>query len=139
MALKIFDYYNMPSVPTRQAYPPVSYGYFSTQIASGATCYVKEGPPAALPAGNEWIAGVNRSFDIFVGGAILKMATIVVSASINGVFYGLYDNLAVTNVSPQMKAVVTNYIIPCWTAVFQIYNPTALAGTFSVLIAARGR
>lgn len=139
MALSIFDYYNMPAVPARQAYPPVSYGYFSTNIASGATTYVKEGPPTELPFSNEWIAGVNRSFDIFVGGNIINRATIVVSASINGVFYGLYDNIAVSNVGSQMRAVVTNYVIPCWTVMFQVHNPTAAIGTFSVLIAARGR
>lgn len=129
----------MPSVPARQAYPPASFGYFSTQIASGSTCYVKEGGPSAAPVSDEWIAGVNRSFDIFVGGAILTMVTIVVEASINGIFYGLYDNIAVSNVNGEMSAVVLNYIIPCWTVRFGLYNATVALGTFSVLIAARGR
>lgn len=131
----------MPAVPARQAYPPVSFGWLAASVPAGETVYIKEGPINAQPLNDEWIAGVNRSFDIVVNGFSPGwFITLVVEGSLGGVIHHIHDNIAVNVGATRAVTVVSDYLLPYWTVKFAVYNPMVVEFIGArVMIAARGR
>ncbi len=139
MPLNYLQYYNMPGTASRQVHPAVSFGWLVGNVLPGVTKYIKEGPFGAQPTEDAWLAGVNRSFDVVAsrGGGITL--TLVVETSVHGMNYELYDNILISLPPNRSITIVSDYVVPHWTVKFAIYNPTDLAFSNHVMIAARSR
>jgi len=143
MPLRALQNYGMPGNPTRQTFPVVSFGWLIVDpmlgIPAGITQYIKEGPVLAQPAADEWMCGVDRSFDLMaMTFDCSHPISFIIEASLDGVIWRTLDTVLIPSMGDEAVSVIfSNYVIPAWTAKFAIHNPGPDLFEGQVFISAR--